>query len=427
MVIGLRENDEVQHLVAWCADNNLLLNTSKTKKLIVDFRREKGRTHKPIHINGCGACIQLQVFGDPHLRGPVLDHQYLQSGQKGSSVPFILNTLKKNHLSSTILVNFYHGAIESILTNCITISKLLSRRVKAHSTWALSCALDRGVSGVESGSITWTWTPLQGPSGLIDDLFPVCSCSLKSDSGTDIDRSGDCAVKLAPVIFPDSEIAKKLACGRTKSASIVTGVLAPACLAIKREFSLQDLRGAAEALKMSIKLDMDQLYDEFCVLLPRIKESAATTYPVATKWTTLLKHVNAPNMTALVSLALSIPVTNAFVERVFSLMTAAWTETRNRATLDLIKSELLVKMNYSYTCQEFYRHVINEKAILEAADQTGNINSTCTESENLNIFSSATSSSDSCLFLSDTVSKPYSMAGLTTVLYTFPLILADIF
>ncbi|KAK3545851.1 hypothetical protein QTP70_016078 [Hemibagrus guttatus] len=31
------------------------------------------------------------------------------------------------------------------------------------------------------------------------------------------------------------------------------------------------------------------------------------------------------------------------------------------------------------------------------------------------------------LFLNDTVSKPYSMAGLTTVLYTFPLILADIF
>ncbi|KAK3544477.1 hypothetical protein QTP86_013136 [Hemibagrus guttatus] len=47
-----------------------------------------------------------------------------------------------------------------------------------------------------------------------------------------------------------------------------------------------------------------------------------------------------------------------------------------------------------------------------------------TPKENLNIFSSATSSSDSCLFLSDTVSKPYSMAGLTTILYTFPLILA---
>ncbi|KAK3509394.1 hypothetical protein QTP70_033161 [Hemibagrus guttatus] len=123
MVIGLiRENDEVQHLVVWCADNNLLHNTSKTKKLIVDFRRKKGRTHKPIPINGCRACIQLQVSRDPHLRGPVRDHQYLQSSQKSSSVPFILNTLKKNHLSSTILVNFYHGVIERILTNCITVS-----------------------------------------------------------------------------------------------------------------------------------------------------------------------------------------------------------------------------------------------------------------------------------------------------------------
>ncbi|KAK3513315.1 hypothetical protein QTP70_011846 [Hemibagrus guttatus] len=49
-----------------------------------------------------------------------------------------------------------------------------------------------------------------------------------------------------------------------------------------------------------------------------------------------------------------------------------------------------------------------------------------TPKENLNIFSSATSSSDSCLFLSDTVSKPYSMAALTTVLYTFPLILTSV-
>lgn len=82
----------------------------------------------------------------------------------------------------------------------------------------------------------------------------------------------------------------------------------------------------------------------FCV-----KEIAATTNPVASKWTALLKHVSSPNMTALASLALSIPVTNAFVERVFSLMMAVWTETRNRATVDLIKGELLVKVNYSYT------------------------------------------------------------------------------
>ncbi|KAK3570663.1 hypothetical protein QTP86_024762 [Hemibagrus guttatus] len=61
-LIGLiSDNDEtayraeLQHLVTWCADNNLLLNTSKTKELIVDFRREKGRTHDPIHRNACRA------------------------------------------------------------------------------------------------------------------------------------------------------------------------------------------------------------------------------------------------------------------------------------------------------------------------------------------------------------------------------------
>ncbi|KAF7653156.1 hypothetical protein LDENG_00086470, partial [Lucifuga dentata] len=46
-----------------------------------------------------------------------------------------------------------------------------------------------------------------------------------------------------------------------------------------------------------------------------------------------------------------------------------------------------------------------------------------TPKENLSILVSATSSSASCLFLSATVSKPYNIAGLTTVLYTFPFIL----
>ena len=43
--------DEVDRLAAWCEDNNLLLNTTKTKELIVDFRRN-AVTHPPIYING---------------------------------------------------------------------------------------------------------------------------------------------------------------------------------------------------------------------------------------------------------------------------------------------------------------------------------------------------------------------------------------
>lgn len=33
--------DEVQKLTAWCSVNNLALNSSKTKELVIDFRRKR--------------------------------------------------------------------------------------------------------------------------------------------------------------------------------------------------------------------------------------------------------------------------------------------------------------------------------------------------------------------------------------------------
>ena len=42
----------------------------------------------------------------------------------------------------------------------------------------------------------------------------------------------------------------------------------------------------------------------------------------------------------------------------------------------------------------------------------------------LNIFISATSISSTCFFVTTTISSPYTIAGLTTELYTFPFTLA---
>ncbi|KAK3516018.1 hypothetical protein QTP70_001751 [Hemibagrus guttatus] len=117
-VIGLiSDNDEtsyraeVQHLVAWCADNNLLLNTSKTKELIIDFRREKGRTYDPIHINGMAVeRVSSFKFLETHI-SEFLSWTTNTSSlvKKAHQCLCYLNTLKKNHLSRTIL------------TNCITV------------------------------------------------------------------------------------------------------------------------------------------------------------------------------------------------------------------------------------------------------------------------------------------------------------------
>ncbi|KAK3516475.1 hypothetical protein QTP70_017279 [Hemibagrus guttatus] len=126
MVIGLIiDNDEtsyrveVQHLVAWCADNYLLLNISKTKELIIDFRREKGRTYDPIHINGMAVeRVSSFKFLETHISEDLSWTTNTSSlVKKAHQYLFYLNTLKKNHLSSTILLNYYH----SILTNCITV------------------------------------------------------------------------------------------------------------------------------------------------------------------------------------------------------------------------------------------------------------------------------------------------------------------
>lgn len=42
--------EEVKILPSWCQDNNLPLNVSKTKEMIVDYRREQGIVHCPIYI-----------------------------------------------------------------------------------------------------------------------------------------------------------------------------------------------------------------------------------------------------------------------------------------------------------------------------------------------------------------------------------------
>ena len=44
--------EEVDTLTSWCQDNNLSLNVSKTKEMIVDYRRRQEEEHAPLHING---------------------------------------------------------------------------------------------------------------------------------------------------------------------------------------------------------------------------------------------------------------------------------------------------------------------------------------------------------------------------------------
>ena len=75
-VVGpIPDNDEtayrkVRDLAVWCQDNNISLNISKTKELIVDYRKWKAKHSPNLHQQDCsGAGCGLQVPQCPHSLG----------------------------------------------------------------------------------------------------------------------------------------------------------------------------------------------------------------------------------------------------------------------------------------------------------------------------------------------------------------------
>ncbi|KAK1802084.1 hypothetical protein P4O66_004428 [Electrophorus voltai] len=113
----------MQHLATCCSTNNLSLNTEKTKEVIVNYRKTKGCTNSPVHINGTEV---ERVFSfkllSVHISEDLswtLNTSYLV--KKVYQRLYLLRRIRKDHLSPQILTNFYCCTIESVLTNCVTV------------------------------------------------------------------------------------------------------------------------------------------------------------------------------------------------------------------------------------------------------------------------------------------------------------------
>lgn len=89
----------------------------------MDFRKVSRGTHDSIHINGMAVeRVSSFKFLGTHISADMTWTTNTSSlVKKAHQRLFFLRTLRKNQLSSTILVNFYRCAIESILTNCATV------------------------------------------------------------------------------------------------------------------------------------------------------------------------------------------------------------------------------------------------------------------------------------------------------------------
>jgi hypothetical protein len=72
-----------------------------------------------------------------------------------------------------------------------------------------------------------------------------------------------------------------------------------------------------------------------------------------------------PNLRVLVSKIFSIPVSNAVIERVFSLCSSQWTDVRNLLKVDTVKCLAQVKVNYDLKCIEMYDMLISNSKLLK--------------------------------------------------------------
>ncbi|KAK1792048.1 hypothetical protein P4O66_001827 [Electrophorus voltai] len=130
VVVGLiSDNDErayleeIKHLENWCQENNLLLNVSKTKELIVDCSKKQEWHYQPVRISGTTVeRVDSFRYLGVHISQDLSWSRHTSSlAKKARQRLYHLRRLRDFRLPSKVLRNFYTCTIESILTGNITV------------------------------------------------------------------------------------------------------------------------------------------------------------------------------------------------------------------------------------------------------------------------------------------------------------------
>ncbi len=187
VVLGLISNndeiaylDEVEKLTSWCQDNCLSLNVSKTKEMIVDFRKRQQRPYTPLMISGTpvervssfkylGVNISEDLTWTTHIQTQVNTARHRLCN---------LRQLRKCRVSPAILKTFYSGAVESVLTQCISVCGMETALIRTVKLWRELCSL------------------LSASQGL---LSPLCRISTSNAAKAELSKSSKTQITLVTV------------------------------------------------------------------------------------------------------------------------------------------------------------------------------------------------------------------------------------
>ncbi len=108
-------------LAEWCCTNNLSLNVSKTKEVVMDFRRNSV-DHPTWPSTARLWRVSSTKFLGVHIKEDLTWTTNTTSlSKKEQQRLHFLRRLKRASLPPPILTTFYRGTIESVLTSCITV------------------------------------------------------------------------------------------------------------------------------------------------------------------------------------------------------------------------------------------------------------------------------------------------------------------
>lgn len=127
-------------------------------------------------------------------------------------------------------------------------------------------------------------------------------------------------------------------------------------------------------------ISSDDLFNELSVLNTQLFENVLTEWATQKKtteqrWLTVFENlrkneIKVPNLKMFVEFVLSLPGTNASVERAFSLINNFWTSEKSQMSIECVKALLIIQMNCNLSCVEMYDKVRKNKILLKALAST---------------------------------------------------------
>ncbi|ROK35767.1 hypothetical protein DPX16_17510 [Anabarilius grahami] len=122
------------------------------------------------------------------------------------------------------------------------------------------------------------------------------------------------------------------------------------CLSLHEGQSLQWSELEVLVEKLALDVEEDKLYGDV-VILNEVLHTIPTDLTPDRKWAYFFsKATESTELLKVVAFVFSIPVSNAYAERVFSHMEDVWSDKRNRLSLAMVKSELQVLGCYTSGC-----------------------------------------------------------------------------